>query len=79
MLNYDSLLADASHLPITERIQLAEALWDKVPEGALPPLSDEWLTEITRRSTEFENGSIATVSWEEIRTEALQRLSRQAD
>ena len=52
MPNYETLLADASHLSVTDRIQLIEALWDTVPADSLPPLSDEWLAEIQRRSAE---------------------------
>jgi hypothetical protein len=39
------------------RIQLIEALWDTVPEDALPPLSEEWLAEISQRSAEYDAGS----------------------
>ncbi len=73
MSNYEALLADASRLPLAERVQLIEALWDTVPDGSLPPLSDEWLEEIQRRSTEYDSGSIQTVPWEEVRAEALRR------
>ncbi len=73
MSNYETLLADASRLPIAERVQLIEALWDTVPDGNLPPLSGEWLAEIQRRSTEFDSGSVQTVPWEQIRADALRR------
>ncbi len=73
MSNYEALLADASRLPLAERVQLIEALWDTVPNGSLPPLSDEWLKEIQRRSAEYDSGSIQTVPWEEVRAEALRR------
>jgi putative addiction module component (TIGR02574 family) len=74
VLNYESLLADASRLPVVDRIQLIEALWDTVPAGALPPLTDEWLEEIKRRSAEYESGSVQTVPWEQIRADALRRV-----
>ncbi len=32
MSDYDSLLANASQLPLDARIQLIEALWDTVPD-----------------------------------------------
>lgn len=74
MPDYKTLLADASELPVAERIQLIEALWDTVPDNtALPPLSQEWLAEIQRRSAEFDSGSVRTVPWEEIRADALRR------
>jgi hypothetical protein len=37
MLNFETLLADARCLPVAERIQLIEALWDTVPAESFPP------------------------------------------
>ena len=74
MLNYESLLADASRLPVVDRIQLIEALWETVPADSLPPLTDEWLEEIRRRSAEYESGSVQTVPWEQVRADALRRV-----
>jgi putative addiction module component (TIGR02574 family) len=73
MSDYDTLLSDASQLPLDVRIQLIEALWDTVPEDALPPLSDEWLAEINRRSAEYDSGSAQPIPWEQIRADALLR------
>jgi putative addiction module component (TIGR02574 family) len=56
LADYDTLLSDASQLPLDARIQLIEALWETVPEDALPPLSDEWRREINRRSAEYDAG-----------------------
>lgn len=74
MSNYETLLADASRLPVTDRIELIEALWNTVPADSLPPLTDEWLTEIRRRSAEYDSGSAQTVPWEQIRADALRRV-----
>ena len=74
MPDYDTLLADAAQLPVDARIQLIEALWDTVPEDALPPLSDEWLAEIRRRSAEYDAGLVQPIPWEQVRTEALRRI-----
>lgn len=74
MSNYETLLADASRLPVTDRIELIEALWNTVPADSLPPLTDEWLTEIRRRSAEYDSGSAQTVPWEQIRADALHRV-----
>ena len=73
MVNYDSLLSQASQLPAAQRIQLIEALWDTVAEEDVPPLSDEWIAEIQRRSAEFDAGKVETIPWEKVRAEALQR------
>jgi len=74
VLNYESLLADASLLPVADRIQLIEALWETVPTESLPPLTKEWHEEVKRRSAEYESGSVQTVPWEQIRADALCRV-----
>lgn len=74
MSDYDTLLSDASQLPLDVRIQLIEALWDTVPEDALPPLSDEWLAEINRRSAEYDAGLVKPIPWEQIRSGAREQI-----
>lgn len=76
MPDYNTLLADASQLPLDARIQFIEALWTTVPEEALPPLTPEWLSEIERRAGEYDGGSIQPISWDAVRTDALARLRR---
>lgn len=73
MSNYETLLADGSRLPVVDRIQLIEALWDTLPDDSLPPLNDEWIAEIQQRSAEYDSGSVRAVSWEQIRTDVLRR------
>lgn len=46
MPDFDTLLAGASDLPLAARIELIEALWDTVPDDAMPPLSDEWRAKV---------------------------------
>jgi putative addiction module component (TIGR02574 family) len=75
MSSYDTLLADASRLPVDARILLIEALWDTVPDDSIPPLSEEWAAEIERRSTEYDAGAVEPIPWEQIRAEASQRLN----
>ena len=80
MLSYETLLADASLLPATDRIQLIEALWDTLPTDSAPPLSDAWRDAIQRRSAEYDSGSVATTPWEKIRADALRRAgARESD
>lgn len=76
MINLNSLLTDATQLPVAERIELIEALWETVPEESLPPLSDEWIAEIERRSAEFAAGKAKTIPWATVRAEALERLHK---
>jgi putative addiction module component (TIGR02574 family) len=73
MSDYDSLLAGASELPLEVRVQLIEALWETVPEESFPELSQEWVTEIERRTSEYAAGTVATIPWEQVRMEARRR------
>jgi putative addiction module component (TIGR02574 family) len=75
MSDFQSLFADASQLPIGDRIHLIEALWDTLPEEAVPSLSNEWLAEIERRSAEYDAGLVKPIPWETVRAEALRRLN----
>jgi putative addiction module component (TIGR02574 family) len=74
MPTIESVLADAAQLPVADRIQLIDAIWDTLPADSLPPLSQEWTAEIQRRSAEFDSGSADIVPWEEVRAEALRRI-----
>ena len=56
MSSFESLIKHAENLPLNERIELIEALWETLPQGADDPLSNQWLAEINRRSEEFDNG-----------------------
>jgi putative addiction module component (TIGR02574 family) len=74
MSNYKTLLAEANLLPVVDRIQLIEALWDTLPADCLPPLTDEWAAEIQRRSAEFDAALVQTTPWEQVRADALHRV-----
>jgi putative addiction module component (TIGR02574 family) len=74
MPSYEILLADAARLAVAERIQLIEALWDTLPGDSLPPLCDEWVAEIQRRSAEYDSGSAETVPLEQVRADAMRRV-----
>ena len=74
MSGSQSLRNDDSQLPVGERVQLIEALWDTVPPDAMPPLSDEWLAEIERRSAEYDAGKVTPIPWEQVRVESSSRL-----
>lgn len=74
MLDYQSVLIAANQLPVLEKVQLIEAIWDTVPQENVPPLSEEWLAEIRRRSDEYDAGNVETIPWETVRAEALRRV-----
>jgi putative addiction module component (TIGR02574 family) len=74
MPTYETLLSDAKSLPVADRIQLMDAIWDTLPPDSLPPLTDEWVAEIQRRSAEFDAGTQEIVAWEQVKAEALRRI-----
>ena len=67
MSDYESILTAAFQLPVTQRLQLIDALASSVPEDQPPQLSEDWLREIERRSDELESGAVVAESWEAIR------------
>jgi putative addiction module component (TIGR02574 family) len=77
MLDYESVLADASRLPVPDRLQLIETLWETLPADFLPPLSEEWLAEVRQRSAQYDSGNAHGMPWAEIKTDALRRAGIQ--
>lgn len=76
MSTITALLANAAQLPVADRLELIDAIWATLPDEALPPLSDEWMDEICKRSAELAAGTAKTVSWEVVRSEAMARLGK---
>ncbi len=58
------LLAAAVELPVDERIELVEAIWDSIPEGELPPLTDSQVLELDRRLDDLEENPETSIPWE---------------
>jgi len=68
---------DFSKLSIAERIQLAEDLWDSIPEeGADLPLTEAQKAELDRRLEDLEHNPDAGESWEVVRARLYERLKR---
>jgi putative addiction module component (TIGR02574 family) len=77
MLDYESVLADASRLPVPDRLQLIETLWETLPADFLPPLSEEWLAEVQQRSAQYDSGNVQGMPWTKIKADALRRAGIQ--
>ena len=67
MPDYEEILASASQLPIEDQLRLIDDLASLVPDDRPPRLSQEWLSEIERRSEEIKAGTVETESWSTIR------------
>jgi putative addiction module component (TIGR02574 family) len=64
---------DFSHLTPAERIELAIALWDSLPDDSIePPLTEAQRAELDRRLAEYRRNPTAGSSWAEVR-ERVQR------
>jgi putative addiction module component (TIGR02574 family) len=67
---------DFSKLSVAERIQLAEDLWDSIPESADLPLTDAQKAELDRRLADLEQHPDAGEPWEVVRARLYERLKR---
>ncbi len=62
----EQLLTSAMSLPISERLELAEAL---LAGSETPELTgDAWVAELNRRSAEVDSGEAITSSWPEVQS-----------
>jgi putative addiction module component (TIGR02574 family) len=68
-------LAPLLALPAAERLEIANALYDSIPDDELPPgeISEELKQHLDRRLQEIEDNPGAEVSWDEIKRDALAR------
>ena len=68
---------DFTHLSPAERIQLAEDLWDSLPqESETPALTPAQRAELDRRLTEYERDPTKGESWETVRARLLKDRER---
>jgi len=67
---------DFSKLSVAERIQLAEDLWDSIPEAAQIPLTEAQKAELDRRLEDLERDPDAGEPWEVVRARLYGRLAR---
>jgi putative addiction module component (TIGR02574 family) len=64
------LLETAKALPLPERIELVEALWDSITsDGYEPPVTPAQTAELQRRFTEHRDNPQSAVSWEKVKAD----------
>jgi putative addiction module component (TIGR02574 family) len=62
-----SLLEAAKALPLSERIEFAEALWESITDaGHEPPLTPAQAMELDRRLEEHRKHADTAISWEQV-------------
>jgi putative addiction module component (TIGR02574 family) len=70
-------LDQARKLSVDEQIELVETLWDNIVErNAVPPLTEAQTAELDRRIADHEANPDDVVSWDELKAEALKRISK---
>jgi putative addiction module component (TIGR02574 family) len=74
MLSYESLFADASRLPVADRIQLVTAVWDSLPEETVTPVSDEQRAELNRRLDAYEANPENVLTWNQVLEQLRERM-----
>jgi putative addiction module component (TIGR02574 family) len=74
-MSADALIAEASKLSVTERVQIAEALWQSAwDEQANLPLTDEQRDELDRRLADYNADPNSGSTWQEVRARIEQKL-----
>jgi putative addiction module component (TIGR02574 family) len=69
-----NLLETAKRLPLAERIQLVEVLWESIAQdGYEPPLTSAQAAELDRRLEAHQREPNDVVSWESIKAELLEK------
>jgi len=70
------LISNAINLPLAERIELIDLLWESIAEqGYEPPLTAEQATELDRRLEAHRRNPGDVVSWDSIKEGILNRYS----
>ncbi len=68
-------LTELLKLSVSERIQLAEDLWDSIAaEPDALPITDAQRAEIERRLAEHDRNPESAIPWEEVRARLRQRF-----
>jgi putative addiction module component (TIGR02574 family) len=65
-MNIQAIEQEILHLPIEERVRLAEKLLSSLDALSEPEIEKLWLVEAQRRAIEIETGTVQLVSAEEV-------------
>ncbi len=69
-----NLVETAKTLPLAERIELVEALWESIAqEGYEPPLTSEQAAELDQRLEAHQREPNDVISWETIKADLLKK------
>jgi putative addiction module component (TIGR02574 family) len=65
------IFVEALTLSVEERVALLQMLSENISVHQEASLSPEWLEEIARRKTDYKNGLVKAVPWEEAKARFL--------
>lgn len=63
----EQILADAASLSVSERLHIVQAIWDSLPESALPTPNAEVKTEFDRRMENYRQNPDSGMTLDELR------------
>ncbi len=75
-MNKVLLWKELMKLSPTERIELAQDLWDSIAPDEMPPLSPDEIAELDRRIAEHERNPGRASPWEEVRARLWARYNK---
>jgi putative addiction module component (TIGR02574 family) len=67
LVNAEQLIIDAASLPVSERLRVAQAIWDSLPENAVPTPSSESKSEFDRRMENYRRNPETAMTLDELR------------
>ena len=65
---------DLRSLSVEERVKIAQAVWDSLPERATVPASPEFAAELDRRLDAYEADPTDLLTWDEVLEQLRGRL-----
>jgi putative addiction module component (TIGR02574 family) len=66
-MNHPSEFAALFRLPLAERLQLVEDLWDSIAaEGGAPPVDEAVIRELHERAARYDADPASAAGWDEV-------------
>lgn len=63
----EQLISDAASLPVSDRLRVAEAIWDSLPENVNPTPGPEVKAEFDRRMASYRQNPETAMTIDELR------------
>lgn len=63
----EQIITDVASLSVSERLRVAQAIWDSLPESVIPTPSTEIKTEFDRRMQNYRTNPDSAMTLDELR------------